>query len=502
MMNETKIKAYNNYLLDFAHTLNRQTDYGEILRLTVMKTCDILEAENTMIMLINPGTRETVKTVVRKSRTNLDLAQHQITGWMMHEQPFFICEDIARDKRFSRMDGPELQGQSVVAVLLQVENIVLGSLLVFRGKGFPPFDSKHLTLLEHIAVIAAPYLRNVKKIEEYFLPDISTNALVHKYAETGLIGESSVFTELLQAVETAARSDVRVILEGESGTGKELIALAIHRFSKRCDQPFIAIDCGTILGHLIESELFGHKKGAYTGALQDRKGMIEEADGGTFFIDEVANLPLEIQSKFMRFLQEGEIKPLGANETRKVNARIISACSRSLRKLVEEGDFRQDLFFRLHVYPVYVPPLRARGRDVLKLAHHFLHYFSQQQNKKLDSFSPQFIEFIKKRSWPGNIRELQNFIERIVTLCSAEDTVVDDNILPADLRAEWDEKTALMPQNQNVTLKEQMRHHETIVIRRALEKHGWNQSAAARSLGISEAIIRYRMKKIGIIREK
>ncbi len=158
------------------------------------------------------------------------------------------------------------------------------------------------------------------------------------------MGADKKFVELLQAIEAAARCDVRVVLEGESGTGKELIARAIHRFSSRNARPFIAVDCGAIPQHLLESELFGHKKGAFTGATQDRKGLIEEADGGTLFIDEIANLPIDMQSKFMRVLQESEVRPLGANRPKKVNVRIVSASSQSLRKLVEAGQFREDLF--------------------------------------------------------------------------------------------------------------------------------------------------------------
>jgi len=501
-MIEKKTHSDFSHLLDFAQSLNKQTDYVEILRIVVFKVCELLEADNALIMMINPGTQETIKTVLSHDGKTMDFAQRQITGWMMQEHHSLITDDLTEDSRFKKLPRKELRGQSAIATLIKVENIILGSLIVFKAKDSKPFLDEQLTLLENLATIAAPYLRNLKKIKEYFLPEISENALIHKYSKMGLIGRSPKFLELLQAIEAATRSDVRIILEGESGTGKELIARAIHQFSTRHDKPFVAIDCGTIPGHLIESELFGHKKGAFTGAFQDRKGLIEEANGGTFFIDEIANLPMEMQSKIMRFLQEGEIRPLGSNETKKVDVRIISASSRSLHKMVDEGCFRHDLYFRLHVYPIYVPALREREQDIPKLANYFLNSYSKKYDKSIESLHPHLLHFLKKREWMGNIRELQNCIERLVTLSEQDDTILRINILPQDLRDEWNHLSLTAPNGTHKSLKEHLLNFEAHVLRHALEDNGWNQSAAARSLDISEAIMRYRMKKLGIEREK
>lgn len=492
-------------LLDFALVLNHQTDFDEVLRLVAHKTTDLLHAESTFILMINPRTQETVKTVIRQGKKVgshiLDSAQQQITGWMMHEQPAFISPDIKQDDRLAKMDTLDEPVRSAVAVLLTAENVIIGSLVVFRSEKTKAFAENDLATLQHIGVIAAPYLRNVEKISAFFVPNIAQSALLQKYLEAGLIGVSTKFIELLHATEAAARCDVRVVLEGESGTGKELIAKAIHRFSSRSAKPFVAVDCGAIAEHLLESELFGHKKGAFTGAAQDRKGLIAEADGGTLFIDEIANLPIDMQAKLMRFLQEGEVRPVGANLPQKVDVRIISASSRSLRDLVDEGQFREDLFFRLHVYPIYVPSLRDRAKDIALLTNHFLEKFSDQQNKKLTSFHPGLLQFMRQRAWPGNIRELENFVERLVTLAAPEATVLNSEIIPLDLK---DEYKQFAIEHETLTtsksLQERLHACEEHIIRQALLQNDWNQSKAARVLKISEQMMRYRMKKLGIVR--
>ena len=196
-----------------------------------------------------------------------------------------------------------------------------------------------------------------------------------------------------------------------------MLARAIHTFSARNNKPFVAIDCGAIPLNLVESELFGHVKGAFTGATTDRKGLFAEADSGTLFIDEIASLPIDMQAKLMRVLQEGEIRPIGSNSTHKVDVRVIAAGSTSIRQLVDAGQLREDLYYRLHVYPIPVPSLRERQRDIPILANHFLSKFAGQQGKRAQAFHEEITDFMRIRPWPGNIRELENFVERLVTLC-------------------------------------------------------------------------------------
>jgi transcriptional regulator with GAF, ATPase, and Fis domain len=492
-------------LIDLAYALSQQNHFEEILRLVAQRTAALLHGQTALIMMVNPQTRQTVKTVVREGREDqapsYRAVQDQINGWIMKFNQPLLSQDIRNDPRFAKVKFGELAVKSAVAVLLKIEGVVLGSIIVWNEQNDETFDEDDLAYLDKIAVIAAPYLRNVQKIQQFFESPLPQAALLSKYEKLGLLGKSKKFVQLLQTIEAAARCDVRVLLEGESGTGKELIARAIHKFSSRSSHPFVAVDCGAIPAHLIESELFGHVKGAFTGATADRKGLLETADNGTLFMDEIANLPMEVQSKFMRVLQEGEIRPVGSNKTRQVNVRIISASSRSLQKLVEAQQFREDLFYRLHVYPIYVPSLHERRPDIPLLANTFLNKFSQQQQKPLTHFSESLLEFLQQRPWAGNIRELENLVERLVALSPPEAEILEHGILPPDIKKQF-KKFKPAPDEAYVSksLEESLAEHEEQLIRKALLAHDWNQSQAARVLKIPVQTLRYKMNKLGIVK--
>jgi transcriptional regulator with PAS, ATPase and Fis domain len=379
--------------------------------------------------------------------------------------------------------------------------MIIGCLCVIFENSKRQLDEQALLLLEKFAAIAAPFISNVQKIEAYFKPPLPESSLLTKYEALGLSGKSKPFLELLKAIDSATRCDVRVLLEGQSGTGKELIAKAIHRLSDRNAHPFVAIDCGAIPGNLIESELFGHVKGAFTGATQDRKGLFEEANHGTMFMDEIANLPYDVQAKLLRVLQEGEIRPVGSNKSKKVEVRIISASSTSLRKLVDQNKFRDDLYYRLHVYPIYVPTLNERQDDIPILANYFLQKFAQQQNKQARSFHGAILNFMKQRKWQGNIRELENFMERLVTLAAPDLNVLDRSILPSEYQREFKKMAAeykIEPIQKS--LQDCLADFEEQLIRKVLTENDWNQSKAARALQISEGAMRYKMEKLGIVK--
>src|ERR1700735_4261324 len=229
-----------------------------------------------------------------------------------------------------------------------------------------------------------------------------------------LIGSSAKFRALLQDVERVAPVDSAVLVQGETGTGKEVIARAIHEASPRRNHPFVALNCAAIPAALLESELFGHEKGAFTGAWAQTKGRFQMADGGTLFLDEIGDLPLELQPKLLRALQEREFERLGSNQTVRVNVRVVAATNQDLGQLVNKKLFRADLFYRLNVIPISLPPLRERLQDILPLTEFFVAKFAAQLNKPIDSIPDEVIEVLKAHDWPGNIRELQNFIERAV----------------------------------------------------------------------------------------
>ena len=246
----------------------------------------------------------------------------------------------------------------------------------------------------------------------------------------GIVGQSSALREVLQQVEMVAPTDSTVLLLGETGTGKELIARAIHDRSFRKNRPFIKVNCAAIPSGLLESELFGHERGAYTGAMTQRIGRLEVADQGSLFLDEIGDIPLELQPKLLRVLQEREFERLGSTVTRKVNVRVVAATHRHLEEMIREKQFRSDLYYRLNVFPIYIPPLRERSEDIPPLVLHFVHDFARRMNKTIDGISSETMEWLTGYAWPGNIRELQNVIERSVVVHKKGNFSVKRRCLP------------------------------------------------------------------------
>ncbi len=303
-----------------------------------------------------------------------------------------------------------------------------------------------------------------------------------------IIGKSHAMQEMFRLIEEVAPTDSTVLIEGESGTGKELVADAIHRSSRRAQGPFVKVNCSALSEGLLESELFGHVKGAFTGALQDRVGRFERADDGTLLLDEVGDLPERIQVKLLRVLQEREIERVGDSRVRRVNVRILAATHRSLRRLVDEGAFRQDLYYRLHVIPIRVTPLRERREDIPDLAAAFLHELGTAAGKKLERISPDALRVLMDHRWPGNVRELRNAVEHAVVKCRGSVLLVED--LPRELIEESAGVSRLA--------RTPSRDREGERIREALEATGWNRGEAARRLGIDRSTLWRKMKKLGI----
>ncbi len=494
-------------LIDLARNLCLQNEFEDILRITSQTLSGLMKAEKTLIMMINPRTRETIKTVFREEENKEDHHYHtlhtSLSGWVIKHDEALISEDIRSDSRFRKGVFADVEVKSVLCVPLRCESVLFGTLSVFRNSNNSIFTTNDLKYIEQATVVVSPFLRNVQKIENYFQPQIPKETILLKYREHGLLGKSQRFIELLRTIDSAANSDTRVLLQGKSGTGKELVAKAIHNFSKRNTQKFIAIDCGAIPEHLIESELFGHVKGAFTGASGSRTGLFEEANKGTLFMDEISNLPLELQAKFLRVLQEGEIRQLGSNTSRKIDVRIISASSESLRELVDKNKFREDLYYRLMVYPINIPLLEEREEDIPLLANHFLKQFIGEQHKEADCFHEEIIDFMKHHPWTGNIRELENFVERMVTLAPQNMKILDSTILPSEFRKELRSLRISKKQIQNSkSLSATLNEQEKQLMKQTLIDHNWNQSATAKVLGIHESTLRYKMQKFGIQKGK
>jgi DNA-binding NtrC family response regulator len=320
------------------------------------------------------------------------------------------------------------------------------------------------------------------------------SAIDRKYGFDNIVGRSKNLLETLESAARAARSDSTILVRGETGTGKELLAKAIHFNSPRKDKPFVVINCGAIPKDLLEAELFGHTKGAFTGAMADKTGRIELADEGTLFLDEIGEMPAELQVKLLRLIQEREVEKIGAARPVKVNVRIIAGTHRNLMAMVEDGTFREDLYYRLAVIPLELPPLRERSDDISELVAIFFRKFREKLNRPGLKLPPSLLPYFQTHRWPGNVRELENVIERLVVLAPADEIALSD--LPEYLRRE---KPALgsiqleMPP-QGISLEAV----EKELIVRALEKSGGNQTRAAEYLDISRKTLIYRMEKFGL----
>ena len=317
-----------------------------------------------------------------------------------------------------------------------------------------------------------------------------------------LVGNSPAMSHIYKLIEQVARTRTNVLITGESGTGKELIALAIHRQSGRADQPFVVINCGGIPETLMESELFGHKKGSFTGASNDKKGLFEVADKGTIFLDEIGELSLPIQVKLLRAVQERVFKPVGSNEDVSVDIRIISATNKNLEKEVISGNFREDLFYRLNVIEIKVPPLRERKADLRPLAQHFLEKYSKEMGKEITKFSSYAIDLLKKYDFPGNIRELENLLERSVAL-STTNIILPDSLALSLHKRRWiegfqDRRFDLDDVSRGVALDTILEEIERAYLKKALDCSNGNKNKAADLLGISFRSLRYRLDKLNI----
>jgi DNA-binding NtrC family response regulator len=319
-------------------------------------------------------------------------------------------------------------------------------------------------------------------------------SLNKKYGFENIIGHSRALLYALDVAARAAESDSTVLLRGETGTGKELLAKAIHFNSPRREKPFVAINCGAIPRELLESELFGHLKGSFTGAVGHKRGKIEMAEGGTLFLDEIGELPPELQVKILRTIQEREIEKVGGLEVMKVNVRLIAATHRNLEAMVEDGTFRRDLYYRLAVIPLEIPPLRERMDDIPDLVENFFVAAKQKLGRPELVLPQNVVRYFSGYRWPGNVRELENVIERVIVLARGKEITLED--LPPNLRQEPSELDRLQLELPDSGISLEGVERELIL--RALEKCKWNQSKAARYLDISRRTLIYRMEKFGL----
>ncbi len=394
---------------------------------------------------------------------------------------------VLLDIKMPGMDGMELQkhikkiDNSIVVIIITAYATVDTAVEAMKEGAFDylskPIDPDKLSILVRNAVnqkrLLAENIQLRQKVEELSLQD-------------EIIGESPQMKNIMEMVETVAQTDATVLIRGESGTGKELIAQAIHIKSKRRYFPIISINCGGLSEGLLESELFGHEKGAFTGAQYKRKGKLEMANGGTIFFDEVGNIPLKMQMDLLRVIETKQFTPLGSNKVINVDFRVIAATNTDLEKAVSEGRFREDFYYRLNVFSIEIPPLRERTQDIPLLANYFLKKYARSMNKNVNEISPEAMKILMQYEWPGNIRELRNTIERALVLVGKKNRIEPEDInLPRISKPDYPELSSL---------EELEKSH----IQRILEQTNWNISRSAEILKIDRVTLYNKIKKYNL----
>jgi Nif-specific regulatory protein len=420
------------------------------------------------------------------------------------ERAAVIAADAREMAQTESLLGAEIR--SVLAVPLWKGEDILGVLQIDNRLSTGVFTTTDLdvcAVLAHNASLAVANARLVQRLraaeerlkkENAFLKTREESRRVGKGPQE-IIGSSPAMRALLDQLAKVVDTRVTVLVEGETGVGKELIAAGVHYGSRRRNQLFVSQNCAAMPESLLESELFGHKKGSFTGAHEDKKGLFEIADGGTLFLDEVTEMPLALQSKLLRVLQEGEIRPLGATQERRVNVRIVAATNRNLEKHVADGHFREDLYYRLKVFPLRVPPLRERREDIPPLATHFLARTSTELGKSAAGFSQQAMELLQSYDWPGNVRELQNEVQRLVIQIEDSEFITPELLSP---RIRQIEGVIDRVKPTKGTLKEMMDQLERWLLIEALREHDNNKTAAAKTLGITREGLHKKLRGFGL----
>lgn len=426
-----------------------------------------------------------------------------ITGLVAKTGRAEVVPDVRKDRRFlNRTKTRKVTDPlSFICVPLIRQGEVIGTLSVDREiKGGPSSLAKDVAFLEIIANLtaeaAAVFREECAERDALVTENRELRDMVADQRPRRLIGDSAGMRAVYEQIRQVAPSEATVLIRGESGTGKELVAQAIQSLSTRKDKPFVVLNCAAMPEALVESELFGHEKGAFTDARERRVGRAELADGGTLFLDEIGDLSIAVQVKLLRFLQERTFSRVGSNEVLKSNVRFLAATSRNLEDLMAKKLFREDLYYRLSVFPITMPRLADRGGDVILLAHHFLAKMNLKYGKRIARISPPAMSLMQSYPWPGNVRELENCMERAV-LTTRDDAIHSYNLPPAMQSPEFAEDP--FRPDVSMTLDEQLEATERRILENAIKRHNGNRAAAGRELGVSSRMMNYKLGKLGLL---
>ena len=459
-------------------------------------------SHNVLVVDDEPKLCDLLSSALSQNDVHVFTASNGVQALAILEQ-----EDIdlvISDWRMPGMDGPQLLAEvkqrysHLPVIVMTAYSTVKNAVQSMRNGAYDyiakPFDIDELDITVHKALQFRDILRDNARMRA---------ELDQHQPFDNLIGDSPSFRRVLQAIDSVRDSSATILLTGESGTGKEMEARAIHKHGSRADKPFVAVNCAAIPEGLLESEMFGHRKGAFTGAVTDRVGRFMQADKGTLFLDEVGDMPLALQAKILRALQERVIEPVGDPRERKVDVRVIAATHKNLLEAVANKEFREDLYYRLNVFPIQLPALRERIEDIAPLARHFAHNLGATAGKRITGFSPDALQAMAEYNWPGNIRELQNCVER-ATIVATSSTIEDSDLPPYLFSAQPHQQCGVLESGPSVPpdLEAALAEVEKAYILAALQQANGVQAAAAQLIGISERSFWYRLKKLDIHVEK
>ena len=499
---KSRIKSNDiDEILAISTLINSTLEINDVLKRIMDSANRMVEAEASSLLLIDEATESLYFQVAlgdkgeQVKKFTLKIGEG-IAGWVAKHSKPLLVEDVQKDSRFYKDISQKInyQTKSILCVPLMLKGRTIGVLEVINKKGGGAFTTEDQFILESFSNLAGVSIENARLYQAIK----SENLILKKELNDGkgpskLISVSRIMKEKLEMADQVSETNTTALLLGESGTGKELFAEHIHFKSDRRNKPIIKVNCAAIPENLIESELFGHVKGAFTDAVQDKMGKFELANGSTIFLDEIGELNYSVQSKLLRILQDHIIQRVGGTTSKKVDIRLIAATNKNLYEEVKYNRFREDLFFRLNVFPIYIPPLRERKEDIEPLAEHFLQKFNRDLKKSIKGFSKEVMTTLKGYYWPGNVRELQNVIERSVVLCKGEMITAKDMYLGNESL-----QSRRMEVEPALTLKEAVNEFKRNYITKVLEKVGWKQTKASDILKIQRTYLSRLINELNI----
>jgi Nif-specific regulatory protein len=497
-LSEKEFSLFSEVITSF-HTIR---DMDDMLNAVFQKIRSVINIQGASIALHDPENKEfyficTVEEGKNRGESNTRFLRFPdnigVAAWVMNNNRTATLNDVSQDPRFygGLNNKGDFVTQSMICVPLRTRKGFLGVFYALNKESsiFTERDEKILDIISGTIAVSLENARLYGELKDHVHAlEREKRLLLHQVrAEAGfkeIIGSSAPMRRMFELMEKVLDTTTTVLIQGETGTGKELIAKVIHFNGPLKNKPFIAENCGALPESLLESELFGHVRGAFTGAISNKKGLFEIADGGTIFLDEIGEMSPLMQVKVLRVLQEGEFRPVGCSRNMKVNVRVIASTNRDLGEEIKNGQFREDLYYRINIFQIVPPPLRQRKEDILALANHFLEKYARKNNKPIPTLTPQALDLLMRYDWPGNVRELENEMGRAQTMAGSNITITYE-FLSDKIKRLRDDHHSGGDEEKTTTLRDAVRRIEKKMIEEALETSRGNQTRAAKELGLS-----------------